>query len=135
MILQFDVTNVDSHERCRNQGGHDLTSCSVSFLPPTEWDGICFDKKPIIKFCHIPGLNGDSNDPHFTFSPYSFFTADTAHKTCEKIGGKVPDLTKEYDALLLAKAIEYLSSFVRFGRPYSLRWTCWPVSSLLMSLH
>ena len=104
-----------------------MTSCSKTILPVTQWDYACFDKKPFIKYCHIPALNGESSGPHFSFTPYKYFTADTAHKTCDKIGGKVPDLDKKYDAFFLMKAIEYLSSFVRFGRPFSLRWTCWPV--------
>ena len=84
-----------------------------------------------MKYCHIPALNGDSSSPHFAFSEYEYFTADTARKTCEKVGGKVPDLTNEYDALWLVKSVEYLSSYVRFGWPYSLRWASWPVSNAL----
>ena len=104
-----------------------MVSCSTQDLPANQYDYACYDKKPYVKFCHIPALNGDSTDPHFAFAPYEYFTADTAHKTCEKIGGKVPDLSNKYDAFFLMKAIEYLSSFVRFGRPFSLRWTSWPV--------
>ena len=104
-----------------------MTSCSTSYLPSTEWDFACFDKKPLVRICHIPAFNDDTSDPHFAFTPYSFFTADMAHRTCEKIGGNVPNLSKEYEALYLAMAIEYLSSFVRLGRPYSLRWASWPV--------
>ena len=127
--------HLESQERCRNQGGHDLTSCSTSYLPTTndpdvEWDYACYDKKPYVKYCHIPALNGDSNSPHFAFSEYDYFTADTARKTCEKVGGKVPDLTNDYDALWLVKSVEYLSSFVRFAWPYSLRWASWPVSNV-----
>ena len=106
-----------------------MVSCSTQELPANQWDYACYDKKPYVKFCHIPALNGDSLDPHFSFSAYDYFTADTAHKTCTKIGGKVPDLTKIYDALWLVKSVEYLSSYVRFAWPYSLRWSSWPVSS------
>ena len=131
LIIWFLCQNtIESHERCRNQGGHDLTSCSTHYLPDTEWDYACYDKKPYTKYCHIPALNGDSSSPHFSFSEYSYFTADTARKTCEKIGGKVPDLTNEYDALWLVKSVEYLSSYVRFAWPYSLRWASWPVSNI-----
>ena len=105
-----------------------MTSCSTHYLAETEWDYACFDKKPYVRYCHIPALNGDSSSPHYAFSEYDYFTADTARKTCEKIGGKVPDLTNEYDALWLMKSVEYLSSFVRFAWPYSLRWASWPVS-------
>ena len=104
-----------------------MTTCTTIVLPSTQWDHACFDKKPFIKYCHIPAFNGNSGDPHFSFTQHSYFTADTAHKTCEKIGGKVPDLNNKYDAFFLMNAIEYLSSFVRFGRPFSLRWTSWPV--------
>ena len=119
---------LDAHHRCRNQGGHDLTSCSTGSLPDGQLDYACGERKPYVRFCHIPGLNGDSNEPHFKFSDYSYFTADTAHKTCANVGGKVPDLTTIYDTIWLIKSIEYLSSFVRFGWPYSLRWASWPVS-------
>lgn len=108
-------------DRCRNQGIHDLTSCSTSYLPSTEWDPACSDKKPVDRFCHIPALNEESYDIHFAFTPYSYFTSYFANKTCDKMGGKAPDLSTEYDILWLEKRIEYLSSFVRFGRSYSLK--------------
>ena len=113
--------------RCRNQGIHDLTSCSTSYLPSTEWDPACSDKKPGVRFCHIPALNEESTDIHFSFTPYSYFTSYLVNKTCDKMGGKAPDFSKECDALWPAKSIEYLSSFVRFGRPWPLKWLCWPV--------
>ena len=103
--------------RCRNQGIHDFTSCSTSYLPSTEWDPACSDKKPGVRFCHIPALNEESTDIHFSFTPYSYFTSYLVNKTCDKMGGKAPDFSKECDALWPAKSIEYLSSFVRFGRP------------------
>ena len=87
------------------------------------------DEKPYFRYCHIPSLNGDSSDPHFSFTPYDHFTAETAHKVCNEIGGKLPGVGKEYDALWLAKSVSYLSSFVRYAWPYSLRWSSWPVSS------
>merc|ERR1712020_25853 len=98
----------DSHHRCRNQGGHDLTSCSTYLVPDTstQLDYACGERKPYVRFCHIPGLNGDSSEPHFRFSDYSYFTADTAHKTCANVGGKVPDLTSIYDTIWLIKSIE-----------------------------
>ena len=129
VINVFLLTVLESQERCRNQGGHDLTSCSTHYLPTTKWDFACYDKKPYVRYCHIPALNGASNKPHFKFSSYSYFTADTAYKTCKQVGGKVPDLNKAYDALWLVKSIEYLSSFVRFAWPYSLRWSSWPVGN------
>ena len=85
-----------------------------------------------MKFCHIPAFNGDSKSPHFSFTPHSYFTADTAHRTCKEVGGKVPELSKEYDIFMLIRAIEYLSSFVRLARPYSLRWSSWPVSKMFI---
>ena len=121
---------LDTHHRCRNLGGHDLTSCSTGSLPDTstQIDYACGQRKPYVRFCHIPALNGDSSEPHFKFTEYNYFTADTAHKTCAKVWGKVPDLPTIYDAIWLIKSIEYLSSFVRFAWPYSLRWASWPVS-------
>ena len=119
--------SVGSQHRCRNQGIHDLTSCSTSYLPSTEWDPACSDKKPGVWFCHIPALNEESTDIHFSFTPYSYFTSYLVNKTCDKMGGKAPDFSKECDALWPAKSIEYLSSFVRFGRPWPLKWLCWPV--------
>ena len=109
-------------QRYRNQGIHDLTSCSTSYLPSTEWDLACSYKKPGVRFCHILALNEESFDIHFSFTPYSYFTSYFVNKTCDKMGGNAPDLSKEYDALWPAKSIEYLSSFVRFGRQYSFRF-------------
>ena len=80
--------------RCRNQGVHDLTSCSTSYLPSTEWDPAYSDEKPGVRFCHIPALNEESSDIHFAFTPYSYFTSYFANKTCDKMGGKAPDFKK-----------------------------------------
>ena len=51
-----------------------------------------------------------------------------ARVTCEKVGGKVPSLISQLDTIWFIKAVEFLSSFVRFGWPYSYRWSSWPVS-------
>ena len=106
-----------------------MASCSQKNLPASQWDYACHDKMPYVKYCHIAAMNGDPNETHFTFSPYKYFTADTARETCEKMGAKLPRVRKEYDALWLLRAVEYLSSYVRFAWPYSLRFASWPVSS------
>ena len=113
-----------------------MATCSTHKFEDTskQWDHACYDRQPYLRYCHIPALNGDSSDAHFSFTPYTYFTADTARKTCKKIGGKVPGLSKSYDSLWLSRAIAYLSSFVRFARPYSLRWATWPVRRLFLCL-
>ena len=106
-----------------------MVSCSTYDFDDGQIDYACGSRKPYLKYCHIPALNGDDNEPHFSFSPYKYFTADTARQTCEEIGGKLPHLKNEHDDLWLIKSVEYLSSFVRFGWPYSLRWSSWPVKT------
>ena len=123
------MNSLEPHHRCRNLGGHDMASCSKKNLPTSQWDYACHDKMPYVKYCHIAAMNGDSNETHFEFTPYNHFTAETARKTCEKMGAKLPGVRKEYDALWLLRAVEYLSSHVRFAWPFSLRWTSWPVST------
>ena len=119
------------HHRCRNLGGLDMSSCSTDRNPQLDdgsyiLDQACGENKPYVQYCHIPALS-----PNYTFSPYEYFTADTAHQTCAKVGGIVPNLDTEQDALWFVKTVEYLSSFVRFGRPFTLRYSTWPVSIVL----
>ena len=123
------------HHRCRNLGGLDMSSCStyknarVSEVNPNSADDsyildhACGENKPYVQYCHIPALA-----PNYTFTQFEYFTADSAYDTCEKVGGIVPNLGTEQDALWFVKTIEYISSFVRFGWPFSLRYSTWPVS-------
>ena len=125
LILQFSS---DYYHRCRNQGGHDFAPCSQLYQPNGQFDYACEYYKPYARYCHIPGLNGPSNTTHFEFTPFESFDSDLARITCEKVGGKVPSLISLLDTIWFIKAVEYLSSFVRFGWPYSYRWSSWPVS-------
>ena len=124
------------HHRCRNLGGLDMSSCSTdrnpllddsacggADTPCYQLDHACGENKPYVQYCHIPALA-----PNYTFSQFEYFTADSAYETCSKVGGSVPSLEVEQDALWFVKTIEYISSFVRFGWPFSLRYSTWPVS-------
>ena len=72
-------------------------------------------------------LSGD-----YDFTDYSYFTSDTAYSVCEKVGGSVPTLKDELDAIWLQDTIRYLSNFVSVNSPFSLRWITWPVSIVLL---
>ena len=139
-MMQLNYINplLAPHHRCRNLGGLDMSSCSTDRNPTLEdsacngyptpcyqLDHACGENKPYVQYCHIPALA-----PNYTFSQFEYFTADSAYDTCEKVGGKVPNLGSEQDALWFVKTIEYISSFVRFGWPFSLRYSTWPVSYL-----
>ena len=125
--------------RCRNRGGTDLTICSTTqrLIPNVRYQGqeaneqkdiICGEYKPLARYCHITALNDASLGQYFAFTNYSYFNAQDAHSTCAEVGGKVPSLTTEMQALRLHSTIENLLGFVRLGWPYSLRWMSWPVS-------
>ena len=106
-----------------------MTSCSQIHQPDGPYDYACEYYKPYVRYCHISALNGPANVSHFKFTPYEYFNLDMALTTCANVGGKVPSLTTELDAIWFIKAVEYLSSFVRFGWPYSYKWSSWPVRS------
>ena len=129
-VISLSSYNIsDAIHRCRNRGGTDLTHCSSSQTfpgsPPTERDLICGDKKPLLRYCHIVALNGAGT--HFSFTEYEYFTADSAHTTCEEVGGSVPSLKNQLDAIYLQTTMEYLLGFVSMGWPFSLKWISWPV--------
>ena len=73
-------------------------------------------------------MNDPSQDPYFTFTEYPYFTADSAHTTCAEMGGTVPSVRLQHEEIWLETVIEYLSSMVRFNRPYTLKYMSWPVS-------
>ena len=91
----------------------------------------CGKNKPLLRFCHIPALNGPTNETHFAFSRHSYFTADTARSVCEEVGGSVPRLDDELNSLWLGKAIHNVGTYVNIGWPFSLRWLAWPVSQAI----
>ena len=113
--------------RCRNRGGHDISSCSSASLPTGQRDLVCGSSHAYFRYCHISAFNDASQDIHYSFTNYSYFTADSAHATCSEIGGKVPSITNQHHQLQLELVIEYLSSFVRYNRPYTLKYANWPV--------
>ena len=114
--------------RCRNRGGHDISSCSTDALPSGQRDLVCKEYRPYVRYCHISALNDPSQDPYFTFTEYPYFTADSAHTTCAEMGGTVPSVRLQHEEIWLETVIEYLSSMVRFNRPYTLKYMSWPVS-------
>ena len=116
--------------RCRNRGGHDITSCSTDLLPSGKRDLICGEYHSYFKYCHISAFNNPSEDVSYSFTDYEYFTVDSAHATCAEIGGKVPSVKNQFDQVNLELVIKYLSSFVRYNRPYSLKYASWPVSYL-----
>ena len=114
--------------RCRNRGGHDISSCSTDAVPSGQRDLVCGAYKAYVRYCHVSALNDPSSESYFTFTNYSYFTADSAHTTCAEIGGTVPSIRLQHEELWLETIIEYLSSMVRFNRPYTLKYISWPVS-------
>ena len=116
--------------RCRNRGGHDISYCSFDALPSGQGDLACGSRKAYARYCHVSALNDPSSESYFTFTNYSYFTADSAHTTCAEIGGTVPSIRLHHEELWLETIIEYLSSMVRFNRPYTLKYISWPVSRL-----
>ena len=117
----------DAH-RCRNKGGTDVNWCGRQFNPTGQIGIVCGRRKLIYRHCHISALNGPSNGPYYTFTPYAFFTADSAHTACAEVRGSLPDLKTQIDALFLQASIEFLLQFVILEWPWSLRLMTWPVS-------
>ena len=125
--------------RCRNEGGHDVTYCSVEKYDEQEditkqFDLVCGDYKPSYRVCHISGLNGEGSEndqPHYDFTPYSYFDQATAHETCMNIGGHLPRMLEELDSIWLQKAMEDLLSFVSVGWPFSMKWLTYPVCNII----
>ena len=91
-------------------------------------DLICGYYKPLVRYCHLTGLNNPSNGIYYKFTPYKPFDAASAHKVCAKVGGAVPSLETELHHLYLMECVETLLSFVSVGQPFSLKWMTWPVS-------
>ena len=98
--------------------------------PVEEIDPICLKKKPAARVCHISALNEDasfSNNANFKFTDYSSFTYDDARSVCQKIGGSIPVLKEELDAVWLRLSMEFLISYVSSGWAFSMKWITWPV--------
>ena len=95
-------------------------------------DSICGAHKPKYRSCHISAINDEELESSFKFTSHKYFTADSAYTVCEKIGGFVPNLEEELDAVWLQQTMEYLTSYVEIGWPFSFRWMTWPVSDKLM---
>ena len=127
----------DPIRRCRNEGGHDLSYCSSvdkyeeSDDSTQQYDIICGEYKPRYRVCHISALNGEGNEPHYDFTPYSFFNKQSAEETCAKIGGNLPRLEEELDSIWIQKSMEDLLSFVTVGWPFSLKWLTYPVRNTI----
>ena len=122
--------------RCRNEGGTEFSFCTNEPLQEGLYgqeykDTGCGKNKPLLRFCHIPALNGPSNETHFAFSKYSYFTADSARSVCNAVGGSVPSLDEELNSAWLGKAIHNVGTYVNIGWPFSLRWLAWPVSQTI----
>ena len=88
---------------------------------------MCITKKPAGRICHISALNGNDDAANFKFTNYSGFTYDDAQTVCKKIGGSVPVLKEEIDAVWLKVAIEFILPYVSSGWPFSMKWATWPV--------
>ena len=142
MLSDTGILNIfaDPIRRCRNEGGHDLSYCSsVDKFEETsdstkQYDLVCGEFKPRFRVCHISALNGEGSEPHFKFSPYSYFNKQSATDTCAKIGGKLPILEGELDSIWIQKSMEDLMSFVSVGWPFSLKWLTYPVRNIVVVL-
>ena len=139
MSMWCVINFIDQVHRCRNRGGTDITICSATqkFNPDVVFttaevddqkDIICGEYKPLARYCHISALNDASLGQYFQFTKYQYFNAEDAHTTCAEVGGEVPSLTSEVEALQLHRMITNLLEFVSLGWPYSLKWMTWPVS-------
>ena len=136
MCLYFNIRpnllTLDPIHRCRNRGGQDVSSCSSDLVSSTfdisaRKHQICSSLHPFFTFCHISAFNDASQEVQYSFTDYQYFTAESAHSTCAEIGGKVPSVKNHHRQLQLEFVIEYLSSFVRYNRPYTLKWLTFPV--------
>ena len=87
----------------------------------------CGAHRPLVRYCHIPGLNDPSSTIRYKFSPYSSFDAATANSVCKEFGGVLPHLETELDHFYLADQMENLLNRVSQGQAFSLRWMSWPV--------
>ncbi len=127
----------DPVRRCRNEGGHDLTWCSAVDKYPNDpdttkqYDLVCGEYKPTYQVCHLSALNGEGNEPHFSFTRFPHFNEGDARKVCNAIGGHLPSLQEELQSIWLQKAMEDLLSFVSVGWPFSIKWLTWPVSNII----
>ena len=130
-LFAFFFTSAPVH-RCRNRGGHDVSSCSSDSLPAGQRDLVCGSSHAHFRYCHISAFNDASQDVRYSFTNYPYFTADSAHATCSEIGGKVPSITNQHRQFQLEFVIEYLSGFVRYNRPYTLKYANWPVKILII---
>ena len=94
-------------------------------------DIICGKQRPLVRYCHIPGLNDPSNKVRYKFSPYSSFDAASANSVCSEFGGFLPHLETELDHSYLTEQMQNLLNLVTQGQPFSLRWMSWPVCKTL----
>ena len=123
----------DQVRRCRNEGGHDLSWCSEDDEYTDDYkDVACNEKKPKYRSCHLSAINDETIDARFEFTKHNYFTADTAHAACQEIGGFVPNLEEELEAIWLQQAMELLTSWVQVGWPFSMKWMTWPVRDKLI---
>ena len=90
-------------------------------------DIVCGTYRPIVRYCHITGVNDPSNSIHFKFSPYPPFDIASAHSVCEEIGGVLPRLETDLDHYYLTDRMESLLDGITMGQPFSLRYISWPV--------
>ncbi len=95
------------------------------------YDLVCGEYKPRYRVCHISALNGEGSEPHYDFTPYSYFNKQLAQDTCAKIGGHLPRLQEELESIWIQKSMEDLMSFVSVGWPFSLKWLTYPVSNII----
>ena len=135
--MNFELQNSDQInlsdpiQRCNNEGGQDVSLCSSYTLPQRdgiqETDVVCGTYKPLLRHCHVPAMNGPSNQSHFEFSRHDYFTAETARSVCQDVGGSLPNLNEELDSIWLDLVIKHLGNFVSVGWPFSAKWMTWPV--------
>ena len=95
-------------------------------------DVTCGSYKPKHRVCHISAINDETIDARFEFTKHSYFTEDTAHAVCQEVGGFLPNLEEELEAIWLQRSMEYLTSWVQVGWPFSMKWMTWPVSDKLI---
>ena len=128
--------------QCRNRGGTDVTVCSTNsgnkFTSPGNAAGTllgvykdieCGQHRPLVRYCHIPGLNDPSDSVYYEFSPYASFDAASANSVCHEFGAGLPHLETELDHYYLVELMENLLNRISQGQTYSQRWMSWPVSN------
>ena len=137
MKKYFNKINIaDPIQRCHNEGGQDVSVCSDNTFGErdgyNETDVVCGNQKPLLRYCHIPAMNGPANQSHFAFSRHDYFTAETARSVCQDVGGSLPNLREELDSIWLQRIIRNLGNYVSVGWPFSAKWMTWPVHVRLL---